>query len=160
IAEIGAWNSRRFMNLPNLQPGTIGIHVGHVQRVAVAEARRVHTASVVVDHCRTVDNFVLAIEIDVGHAQVVISLAFVVRLSARTEIRVEQPALWELSIAKGPGGERHPGVVAASHHEAGAYAVEIGDPGEEAVDAIAITVAPNLVELAACWVLSQRVPRH
>ena len=84
-----------------------------------------------------------AVAIDIGHRQIVISLAAIVAVARRAVVAVEDPALGELAVAPVPGGQHGPRVVAAAHHQARPLAVQIGDAGQEAIDAVAVVVAPS-----------------
>jgi hypothetical protein len=67
--------SRLLVDAEHLQPGAVRIQVGEVQRVAVAEARRVEPPAVVVDHAGAVHDLVPAVAVHVGHRQPVIAWA-------------------------------------------------------------------------------------
>ena len=56
------------VRLEHLQPRPIGVHVGHVERVAVAEAGGIEAGAVVVDGRRAVDDLVLAVAVHVADA--------------------------------------------------------------------------------------------
>lgn len=57
-------------------------------------------------------------------------------------MNVEHFQVRQAAVAPVPGGQHRSRVVAAAHDEARTAAVEIGDAGQEAVDAVAIIVAP------------------
>ena len=80
--------------------------------------------------------------IHVADGEIVIALAAIVSISGRAIVAVERPGSGELAVAPVPGDENGPRVVAAAHDQAGARAVEIGDAGEETVDAVAVAIAP------------------
>nr|GEU28687.1 hypothetical protein [Tanacetum cinerariifolium] len=122
-----------------------GIEVAHGHRIAMLEAGTPQALAVVVDRHGAVDDFILAVAIDVGHAQLVVALAaelFVARRAA-----VEGPPPGQFAVAPVPGGQRGAPVVAARHDDAGALAVQISGAGQEAVGAVAVTIAPGVLEL-------------
>ncbi len=68
-----------FVDAEDLEPGPRRIEIAGVQRVAVAQAGREESLAVVVDDHRAVDDFVLAVAVDVGDRQAVIALTRVGR---------------------------------------------------------------------------------
>ena len=136
------------MNAEDFQPRSIGIHVGNVQRVAVAEAGGVEPLAVAANATGAVDDVVAAVAIDVGDAEAVIALTAIVAIAGRAVVAVERPAPGQFAVAPVPGDEHGTRVVAAAHDEARPLAVEIRDAGQEAIDAVAVRVAP-VADLAA-----------
>ena len=58
-----------FVYRKDFQPRAIRIHVADVHRVAMAEPGGVKALAIVVNNHRVVDDFVLAVRINVGHGQ-------------------------------------------------------------------------------------------
>ena len=85
----------------------------------------------------------LAVAVDVGDAEAVVALAAIGAVAGRAVVAVERPAPGQLAVAPVPGGQHGARVVAAAHDDARPLAVEIGDAGEEAIDAVAVVVAPG-----------------
>ena len=110
----------------------------------MAEAGRVEAGAVVVDRGRAVDDLVAAVAVHVADAEVVVALPAPagVRVRRAGVAGVERPDVRERAVAPVPGREHRARVVAARHHQARPLAVEIRDGGEEAVDAVAVGVAP------------------
>ena len=107
----------------------------------MAQAGRVQSQSGVVEYGGPVNDFILTVVIHVADAEVVVPLALVDAVAGRRA--VERPALGELAVLPIVGGEPGFGVVAAGHDDAGVHAVQVGDGGQEPVDAIAVAVAPR-----------------
>ena len=83
--------ARVFVDVENLEARPVGIHVGHMRRIAVAEASRINRFAVVVDAHGAVNDLVLPVAIDVGDAEVVVAL---------TTIRISAPGSPNLSLSK------------------------------------------------------------
>ncbi len=75
------------------------------------------------------------------------------------DVGVERPPLRELRAVEVVGGHHGPRVVAAAQDEARVLAVEVGDAGEEPVDAVAVRVAPRS-DVAARRGVVDRVDRR
>ena len=151
VAEFdGVGVFRVFVDIEDFETGTVRIEVGDVHGVTVTELGGVARSTITVDTHGTVDDFVAAIAVDVGDADAVVALAAVGigAVGGAVFIAVEEPALGEFAVAPVPRDEGGAGVVAAAHDNAGADAVEVGDASEEAIDAVAVAVAP-VVDVAA-----------
>ena len=117
-----------------------------MQGVAVAEAGREQAGAVMVDHHGAVDDLVETVIVHVRHRQVVVALAGERVVAV---LGVEDPAGRELAVAEIPGGQHGAAVVAAAHHHAREFAVEVGHAGQEAVDAVAVGVVAAVAAPAA-----------
>src|SRR6476659_1636372 len=115
----------------------------------MAQAGRVQTLAIVVDRHGAIDDFVLAVAIDVGHAEVMISLALVCAVAGRRAI--EQPALSQLAAVPVIRREHGFGIIAASHEDARMDTVKVTDASQEAIHTIAITIAPRADGSARQW---------
>ena len=111
-----------------------------MKRVAVEQARVVQRHAVVVDGQCAEDDLVEAVTVDVGDGELVVALPLVFRAGF---VGVEGPALDELAVHEIPRDDHRACVVAAAHHQRRVLAVEVGDAAEEAVDAVAVGVAPR-----------------
>src|ERR1044072_5267890 len=131
-----------------------------MERIAVTQARRIETRPIVVNDRRAVDDFVSAVLVHVANRQVVIALTAESLVRGRAVLAVERSDACELSAAPAPGGEDGARVVAARHDEARPLAVEISDAGEEAVNAVAVAVAPDGSQLFGRRVELRRVARR
>ena len=112
----------------------------------MAHASVVESPSVVVDSHRAVGDLVAAVAVDIGHAQVVITLSGIV--GPLGVVCVEHPVGLQLMSVPVPGCDDAAGVIAATKDAAGVDAVEIGHTRQETVGAVGILVAP-VVEVAA-----------
>src|SRR5688572_25341197 len=101
VTETCAGVVKPFLNVINLESGTIGIEIRNVQRVTVSEARRIESLAIVIEYHRSKDDLVPSVCIDIGDTQLVIALPaiFAVRL---IRIAVEHPSARQLSTAKVP----------------------------------------------------------
>src|SRR6478752_9484695 len=129
------------LELLQARPGRI--EVTDVHGVAVAVLRGPQSAAVVVHGHGAVDDLVLAVPIGVGDGELVVALAVVALAGVRRTVRVEGPAPGEGAAPPVPRGDDAPRVVAARHDQGGPGAVQIGRAGEEAVDPVAVGVAPR-----------------
>jgi hypothetical protein len=86
---------------------------------------------------------VLAVRVDVRDGQAVVALAVVALAAVGGGGGVEGPASGELAVPPVPGRDHGARVIAARHDQGGAGAVEVGRSGQEAVDAVAVVVAPG-----------------
>lgn len=109
----------------------------------MAEAGAKEGCSVVVDSAGPVDDLVHAVRVEVSDGEAVGALSAVGGEVSSGMAGVEGPALGELSVAPVPGCEDGAGVVAAAHDDARLFAVEIGESGDEAIDAVAVAVSPS-----------------
>ncbi len=123
-----------FVDAENLQPGPARVERADVQSVAVTQAGGEAAVAVGIDDHGVVNDFVLAVAVDVGHADGMSPHAAVGGIAL---VGIEDPARGELAVAPIPGGEDGSAIVASAHDDAGADAVEISDAGEEAVGAVA-----------------------
>src|SRR5262249_47849319 len=138
----------------DFEAGPRRIEVGKMHRVAVPEAGRVKPLAVVVNHASAVYDLVPAVAVHVADAEVVIALprvAFISFVSA-----VESPHARQLALAPVPRGQHRAGVIAAAHHQAWSFSVEIRDGREEAINAIAPTVAPYRLQFIGGGLASPR----
>src|SRR5215467_8530079 len=132
------------------------VEVGKMHRVAMPEAGRVKPLAVVVNHARAIDDLVPAVAVHVADAEVMIALprvAFISFVSA-----VESPHARQLAVAPVPRGQHRAGVIAAAHHQARSFAVEIRDGREEAINAVAPTVAPDRLQFIGGRLEIRRMP--
>src|SRR5215475_16209634 len=127
-----------------------------MHRVAVPEAGRVKPLAVVVDHARAVDDLVPAVAVHVADAEVVIALPRVAHISLLRA--VESPHAGQLAVAPVPRGQHRAGVITAAHHQARSFAVEISYGRQEAINAVAPTVAPDRLHLIGGRVELRRMP--
>jgi hypothetical protein len=144
----------------DFEPRPPGVEVGEVQRVAVAEARRIEPLPVVVDDGGAVDDLVAAVRVHVADGEVVVALPAERLVARRAVFAVERPDARELPRAPVPGGQDGARVVAARHHEARAFAVEVSDAGEKTVNAVAVAVAPDGGQLLGRRVELRRMARR
>src|SRR5690606_35476999 len=120
------------------------VHVGKMESVAVGEAGRVKPAAVVVDGAGPEDDLIAPVVIHITHSDAVGSLPGVGAVAA--DVAVENPASRQVSLPPIPGHEEGPRVVATGHHQARSDAIQIGGTREEAVDAVAVVVTPDLMD--------------
>ena len=153
------------VNIKNLQTGAVGVDVGHMHRVTVAELGAgpavrqgavlgVEQTAVMVDGCRAVHDFHAAVAVNVGGGNAVVALprqnavhgvgadgqvaaAVVEGVCHRHKAGVDAPYLVKAVLKKVVGRQRGAGVVAAAGDQIGALAVQIGHPGVKAVHAVA-----------------------
>ena len=153
------------INIEDLQTGAVGVDVGHMHRIAVAELGAgpavrqgavfgVEQASVMVDGCCAVHNFHAAVPINVSSRNTVVALpgqnavhrvgadsemaaAVVKGVRHRHKAGVDTPYLVKAVLKKVVGRQRGAGVVTAAGNQIGALTVQIGHPGVKAVHAVA-----------------------
>ena len=128
------------MDREDLETRAGRIEVGDVHRVPVPETRGVQAGAVIVDRGGAVDDLVLAVGVHVGDDELMIALPGVALVAWL--VGVEQPAGAEVLAVEVDCPECGPRVVAAGEDGTGMFTVEIGGPGEEAVHAVAVAVAP------------------
>ncbi len=138
-----------FLDVEDLEAGVGVVEIRHVEGVAVAPAGGVETGAVVVDDHGAIDDLVAAVVVHVGDGEGMVALAGEGAVGLGAGGAVEEPAFDELAVDDVVGGEGGAGVVAARHDQARAGAVEVGDAGEEAVGAVAVAVAPDVLEFVA-----------
>src|SRR5262249_56079795 len=97
-----------------------------------------------------------AVAVHVAYAEIVIALSRVAFISFVSA--VESPHARQLAVAPVPRGQHRAGVIATAHHQARPFAVEIGDGREEAINAIAPTVAPDRLQFIGGRLEIPRVP--
>jgi hypothetical protein len=142
---------RALVDHEDLQAFARGVELADVQRVAMTEAGAVEQLAAAGDGGGAVHDVLLPVAVDIGDREPVRALAEG-RLAAGFRA-VEHPALAELAAAPVPGGDHRPRVIAAREHAAGQLTVDSaaqpGGAGQEAVDAVAVAVAPGLALAAA-----------
>ena len=62
------------MYLEEFQSRTVGIQITQMHRVAMSEADSIEQLAIVIHSCRTPDDFVLAISVNVSHREVVVTI--------------------------------------------------------------------------------------
>src|SRR5262249_2501800 len=147
VAELGGVRAiigGAFVRLENFESGPVGIHIRHMKRVAVSQARREKPGPVIINRASAVHYFVSSIVVHVAYAELVIALSAPrgVWIGRAGVAGVEGPDVGERAVAPVPGREHGASVITAGHKGAGPLAVEIGDARQEAIHAIAVTVAP------------------
>ena len=150
---VGVGDGLFFVNVPRFKARAVGVHVRKVECVAVPEPRAVKERTVGLERRRTEHDFVLAVAVDVAHGNVMVTFAEDA-LAPRFGLVV--PTLFELLAVEVVGDRVGVGVVAAHHHEARVYTVEVGDGREHAFTAIAVGVAPVLGDAPARHVVDGR----
>ena len=113
----------------------------------MAEVGVVEAATVIVDGGSAENNFVSAIVIHVSNAQAVCALAAISLVLVG--VGGKGPACGQLTVAPIQRADHGFCVIAARENHARPLAVEIGHTGEEAVDAVAVGIAP-IADVAAC----------
>src|SRR5262245_678167 len=115
-----------------------------MKRVPVSPARREKPGPVVINRAGTVHDLVSSIAVHVADAELVIALSAPrgVWIGRAGVACVEGPDSCERAVAPVPGREHGASVITSGHNEAGPLSVEISDARQEAVHAIAVTVAP------------------
>ena len=129
-----------FVNHPDFLAGPPRIHVGKMFGVTMAEAGGVKSVTVAVNRSRAIDNVIAAVGVGVADGKAVRALAFVVEVG---RVAVERPAAGERVGAPVPGGDVGAGVIAATKNSARPLTVEKRDAREEAIQPVAIAVAPD-----------------
>ena len=123
-------------------------------RVAVTERRGINSLAIAADARRTINNVVLAIAIHVADGQTVRALAAIRGVG---RIARERPAFGERVRAPVPRGQVGARVVAATKNGARTNAVAERDAREEAINAIAVAVAPDGIHRRSAGVVVARV---
>src|SRR5262249_21971064 len=147
VAELGGVRAvigGAFVRLENFESGPVGIHIRHMKRVAVSPARREKPGPVIIDRAGAVHDLVFSVAVHVAYAELVIALSSPrgVWIGRAGVARVEGPDVGERAVAPVPGREHGASVITSGHNEAGPLSVEISDARQEAIHAIAVTVAP------------------
>lgn len=75
VAKTRARIIESLLNVEHFETGPIGIEIGDVQCIAVAQSRRVQSATVIVDRRRTINDLVAPVAVNIRNAQVVIALS-------------------------------------------------------------------------------------
>src|SRR5665647_1524433 len=123
----------------HLQAVAVRVEVADVHGVAVTEPGVVEARPVVVDRHGAEHDLVEGVAVHVRHGQLVVALPLPV---AADLVGVEHPAQAEVGPVEVVGCQHGTGVVAAGEDRARRLPVEVGNPGEEPVDAVAVAVAP------------------
>src|SRR5262249_3975152 len=147
VAELGGVRAvigGAFVRLENFESGPVGVHIRHMKRVAVSQARREKPGPVIINRAGPVHNLVSSVAVHVAYAELVIALSSPrgVWIGRAGVARVEGPDVGERAVAPIPGREHGASVITSGHNEAGPLSVEISDARQEAIHAIAVTVAP------------------
>ena len=74
IVEIPGVGALLFVYVEDFQSRTVRQVVGQVHRIAVAKAYAIEHLAIIVAGRRTPDDFVLAVAIDVGHADIMVTI--------------------------------------------------------------------------------------
>src|SRR5262249_26242608 len=155
-AEMHAGVIESLLDVEDFEAGPRRVEVGKMHRVAVPKAGRVKPLAVVVNHAGAVYDLVPAVAVHVAYAEIVIALSRVAFISFVSA--VESPHARQLAVAPVPRGQHRAGVIATAHHQARPFAVEIGDGREEAINAIAPTVAPDRLQFIGSRLEIRRMP--
>ena len=62
------------VNLEDFQSRTIRIVVGHMDGIAVSEACAIEQTSVIVKRCRSPDDLITAVAVDIGYRHIVVAV--------------------------------------------------------------------------------------
>src|SRR5262249_39477342 len=121
-----------------------GVHIRHMKRVAVSQARREKPGPIIIYGASAVHNLVFSVAVHVAYAELVIALAAPggVLIRRARVARVEGPDVGERAVAPVPCRGPRASVKPSGHNEAGTLAAEISAPRQKAIHAIAVTVAP------------------
>ena len=122
----------------------IGIEVSHVVGIAMTESCGRKAESIVIDDHRTEDDLIASVPIDVGNGVVMIALS----VPRTGRVAIPAPTLHELvgSRIDIEGNELMTRVDTTTQEDAGLLAIEIGCAEEVLRTAVAITIAPSILD--------------
>src|SRR5690606_4626398 len=132
--------ARAFMHHEDFKPGTTRKKIPQMQGIAVTEASGVKSAAIIIDSCRTIDNLIAAVTIDITDSKAVRTLPGIGTVTAA--VAVKRPALGQLTITPVPGHYHRAGVVTPGHNQTRPGTVQIGNASEKAIDAIVVGITP------------------
>ena len=141
IAEFG--NVLRLIiirvNRPNFKARMVRVKIANISRITIAKPGRVTHRPVVIQSSSSIYDFVKSIAIQVANNH--IEVALTEKPLARSFGLVE-PALFQVLSVKVVSHHVSRRIVTASRNQARMYAIEVGRRRQEAVAAVAVSVAP------------------